>query len=391
MAGTKKKRRFPVSGRSKKRFPLFWILYGIFVIAMVIFWIKAVSYVKKCLVRYEDSQPKNAMDAILADFKQRGLNDYMTIEGEISRFETEQQYANEFQGRLQGKILFYGKASGFQDPAAPRYELFANGDPVGYVTLKEASSESVFLNLLTISEWALDKVEIPSIKGNKSFQVTVPDSCKVMVNGILADERELTGDEEVPLEFSYSAAYVEVPRFVSYQADGLLDTPTIEVLDENGTRLPCEAEEKGDVTTLSLKSFNESEMPEDLAAMALENAERYTNFFSADLKGSKASTSPIRDMFPADSYYLELADTYRREDMWMYSDHSTPVFKNESVSHYVRYQEDFFSCEVYFEKEMKLTKTGKVKVDVTNFRLYYGLLDGEWKILDMVTLLTGEE
>ena len=77
--------------------------------------------------------------------------------------------------------------------------------------------------------------------------------------------------------------------------------------------------------------------------------------------------------------------------MWMYSDHSTPVFKNESVSHYVRYQEDFFSCEVYFEKEMKLTKTGKVKVDVTNFRLYYGLLDGEWKILDMVTLLTGEE
>ena len=74
----------------------------------------------------------------------------------------------------------------------------------------------------------------------------------------------------------------------------------------------------------------------------------------------------------------------------MYSDHAAPVFKNESVSHYVSYNESLFSCEVKFDKEMRLTKTGKTKVDSTNFRLYYGLLDGEWKIVDIVTLLSEE-
>ena len=72
---------------------------------------------------------------------------------------------------------------------------------------------------------------------------------------------------------------------------------------------------------------------------------------------------------------------------WMYSDHDAPVFMNESVSHYVRYTEVFFSCEVYFDKKMKLKKTGRDKIDTTHFRLYYGLLDGSWKILDIQTLL----
>ena len=124
--------------------------------------------------------------------------------------------------------------------------------------------------------------------------------------------------------------------------------------------------------------------------MALENAERYTNFFSADLPGCRNSVSPIKDMFPSDSYYLELADTYRREDMWMYSAHKTPVFSDERVDHYVRYSEELFSCEVFFNKSMYLTRTGNTKVDTTHFRLYYGYLNGQWKILDIKTLLENE-
>ena len=77
--------------------------------------------------------------------------------------------------------------------------------------------------------------------------------------------------------------------------------------------------------------------------------------------------------------------------MWMYSSHNDPVFRNERVDHYVRYSDELFSCEVYFDKDMLLHKTGKIKVDTTYFRLYYGLLGGEWKILDMVTLLGNEE
>ena len=373
--------------KEKKGFPFFWLFYLLFVLVMIGFWLYAAIYVKKSLVVYEESQPGVAMDAVLQEFREKGLDDYMAIDGEISRFESREAYAKEFQSRVKGKILYAELAKGVQNPSAPCYDLYANGEHVGVVTLKETSAEPFFLHLLTLSRWELDKVEMESIKAEKAVEVTVPDYFTVKVNGTEMDEREQTGDTEIPEEFVYAAAYVEVPVFVTYRADGLLETPTVEILDQNGNEISAKAETGEHLTRISFKEYAESEMPSELEKMVLEQTERYTNYFSVDLPGSKASTAPIRDMFPADSYYLNLAETYRREDMWMYSDHNPPTFKNEKVSHYVRYSEEFFSCEVYFDKEMVLKKTGKKKVDTTNFRMYYGLLGGEWKILDIVTLL----
>ena len=398
--------------KTKKGFPLFWICYLLFVIIMVSFWIWVVKYVKKSLVLYEQSQPAKTMDTVLEQFRQTGLEQYMTVDGEISRFEAAADYTAKFQGDMRGKILFYLPAKGYQDPAAPRYELFADGEHIGFCTLKETSAEPFFLNLLTMSEWTLDKVELETVSGNEGVEVTVPDSYQVYINGIRADDRELTGEVFVPREFTYVSGYVEVPGFVTYRTGGMLQEPKVEIRDRSGqTVLEMDgnaADESGSESGISygtayeiqredqllkveIKGFPESDMPLELSDMALENTERYTNFFSVDLPGCRGSVSPIKDMFPSNSYYLELADTYRREDMWMYSSHNAPVFRNETVGHYIRYSDDLFSCEVYFDKDMLLHKTGKVKVDTTNFRLYYGLLEGEWKILDIVTLLGNEE
>ena len=375
---------------TKKRFPLFWVLYALFVIAMIIFWIRAVSYVKQCLIRYEDSQPVQSMDGVISELLKQGLESYVTIDGEMSRFETQEAFSREAQKIVAGKILDYRTSRGVQDPSAPKYDLLADGEVVGSVTLKETSSETLFLNLLKISEWSLDKVEMKSVKGENAVEVTALDNCQVKINGVLVDERERLEGSETSDEFAYAKEYVEVPSVVKYRVEGLLEAPKVEILNKDGNVMDAETSVKNNMTKVSYTEFEETEMPGDLKAMVLEQTERYTNFFSVDLPGCKGSVSPIRDMFPKDSYYLELADTYRREDMWMYSDHNTPVFKNEKVDHYVRYNEEFFSCEVFFDKEMVLKKTGKKKVDTTNFRMYYGLLDGEWKILDMVTLLSAE-
>ena len=386
----------------KKKFPLFWVLYVLFIAVMVVFWIRVVDYVNKSLVKYEDCQPEYFMEKVMDGFRENGLEQYMTVVGEISRFENLDDYRNEFKQQFAGKILFHLPAKGYQDPTAPRYELFADAEHIGFCSLRETSATPFFLNLLTLSEWELGDVELEGIQGKKTVKVTVPEDCKVFLNGIQMDERELTGEVSESEEFTYVKAYVDVPRFVSYQTEGLLLDPTIEIRNENGETILATKGETledsnfnvatdGQITTVIAKGFQESEMPEDLKKMVLENTERYTNFFSVDLAGARGSISPIKDMFPADSYYLDLAETYRREDMWMYSSHNAPVFKNESVDHYIRYSEDLFSCEVYFDKEMLLHKTNKIKVDTTNFRLYYGLLDGKWKILDMVTLLSNED
>ncbi|MBQ8116546.1 MAG: hypothetical protein IJ147_00550 [Lachnospiraceae bacterium] len=369
----------------RKQFSLFWCLYFIFVITMVLFWIGVGSYVKRGLVRFEESQPARAMDSIMERFRQEGFREYLQI-GEISPYETADDYAAVYQSRIDGKAISYGTAAGYQDPAAPRYVLYADDEAIGTVTLKEVATEP-FLRLLTISTWDLDTVELEVLKADHSVEIVAPAGYPVYVNGIPVGGAEQTGEAKVPEEFAYAAAYVEVPEFAAYRIDGLICKPEITVYDKGGSSVAMDIEEQDKLTHVEVTAFAESEMPKDLSAMVLDQVEKYTNFFSGDLPGCHSSVAPLKEMFPADSYYLELAETYRKEDMWMYSDHGTPKFKNESVSHYIRYNEELFSCEVYFTKEMLLTKWNSMREDTVNFRLYYGLVNGAWKILDMQTLL----
>ena len=373
-----------MENQKKRSFPLFWILYALFVLAMVIFWICVIRYVKRSLLVYEASQPGQKMESIMEELRQTGLSSYVTCKGEVSRFETEQSYVGEFMERTEGAILFYTQDKANYDVSAPKYELYANGDPVGYVTLREVSSKPL-MGILSLSEWELGDVELICAEAKHTVRITVPEDYQVLLNGIPMEESEVTA-REVSEEFRYASEYVPVPAFVTYEAEGLLKAPQVDILDGEGTPVTAVPTIQGDRTELVLRDFAETEMPEDLKAMALEHAERYTNFFSTDLEGCRQSVRPIKDMFPENSYYLQLADTYRREDMWTYSDHSTPVFSEEEVSHYISYSPELFSCEIFFNKTMVLTKTGSRRVDTTHSRVYYGLLDGEWKILDIKTL-----
>ncbi|MBR1853295.1 MAG: hypothetical protein IJ794_09175 [Lachnospiraceae bacterium] len=369
----------------KRRFSLFWCFYVFFVIAMVLFWFAVGEYVKNGLVQFEESQPANTMDKLLASFEQEGFDQYLTV-GELSRYETAEEYAKVFAGMMAGKTLSYALTKGYQDPAAPQYEIYADGEPIGTVVLKEVSAKPL-LKLLTISEWEPEQVEIAALPADHVVEIAAPVGYQVCLNGIPAEERDKAGTGEIPEEFTYASAYVKVPAFETYRVEGLIGSPRITAYDQTGKGVLVEREEGDKVIRAKVAAFTESEMPGELSAMALDHVERYTNFFSGDLPGCHSSVAPLKDMFPADSYYLEMAETYRREDMWMYSDHDTPRFKDEVVGHYIWYNEELFSCEVSFTKEMLLTKWNSMREDKVNFKLYYGLVDGAWKIVDMQTLL----
>ena len=124
-------------------------------------------------------------------------------------------------------------------------------------------------------------------------------------------------------------------------------------------------------------------MPADLQALVLKYAEDYTNFFSGDLPGCFTSINCLRPMFTSDSYFFGPAEIYRCEDMGFYSAHTEPVFANESVTNYTPVTDSFFYVDVYFEKNLHLTRTGEDRVDVTNQRYYYVLENGNWVIADM--------
>ena len=234
--------------------------------------------------------------------------------------------------------------------------------------------------ILTQQEWAVENIEAVYETGDKAITITAPDNYSVFINGVKLDSRELTGNVTQIDALKYAAEYVTVPQLVEYKVDGLLSEPEVTIYNNQGGQVMFETDDNGNIV---IDTFMTSAIEPELSATVLQNAKNYSNFFSKDLDGCSNSVAPIAYMFPADSYYLELAENYRLNDMWMYSAHQAPVFANETVSNYIVYTPELFSVEVYFEKNMVLTLNGEARQDIVNSRYYYADIDGSWLIVDM--------
>lgn len=369
----------------KKKFPVFWTLYFLFLAALVVFWIFVLRYVNECLLAYEDAQPEHVVEALARDIQSGQAESIFAFPTSGNRFQDQDLARNRYLTALAGSEITFEKDPGSYDAKNPVYHLYADQRQIATVSLRELSSEPLMF-ILSRQEWEVASA-VPVLEvGEKDVLIYAPDTCIVRINGVEADERERNGEEHEITEFSYVAEYTSVPKLVEYEVEGLFEEPEIEILDRFGEKIEYTKTDN----IIDASDFPTSEMDEELAEYVLQNAINYSNFFSRDLPGCQKSVAPLRYMFPEGSEFLDLADNYRKHDMWMYSGHGAPTFSNQRVTDYVRYSEDFFSCNVYFEKKMTLTKTGAVRTVVTNEKYYYVNIDGKWLIADMRTILEEE-
>ena len=376
-----------MSGEKAKKISVFWVFLLIFTLLWVAVWALLIGYVYTCLKTYEAAQPERRLEEVVDSLRAGTLREGLEAKPNCSRFEDPVVYQTAYRTLVEGSELTYRKAAGSYNAQAPVYDLYAGNTKVATVSLREMSSRPLML-ILTLQEWEVAAVEPVFGAGQGDYSITIPNTYTLYVNGIPADERELTG-KETPIEaFQYAAAYVTVPALVEYRIDGLFENPDIQVCTPD--EVTVEPLQTG-TGRLLVDSFLPTEMDPALAAYVLQNAKDYSNFFSEDLPGATTSIAGLRGMFPKDSYYLELAENYRRHDMWMYSNHYPPTFSDEVVANYIRYTDDFFSCEVSFDKTMTLVSTGQVRHDPMHTRFYYVKIDGKWVIADMQQILSQED
>lgn len=362
----------------KKRFPVFWVCYAFFVVIMSVFWVYVIAQVKKCLVIYEASQPEYTVEKVMSQFRDGSIFDELEFAQSDNRFEDGGIYRDKYVEEISGKNITYEKAqSGYA--MNPLYNVYAGDEPVARITLKEVSSKPLMF-ILTEQKWEVLSVEPLYETGKNEITITVPDNYSVFINGVKLDSRELTGNTIQFDELKYAAEYVKVPKLMEYHAGGMLKKPEVVIYNNHGEPIMYTPDENGNIL---VDSFVTLPIDAELSATVLQNAKNYSNFFSRDIEGCRAGVEPIAYMFPADSYYLELAENYRKNDMWMYSAHETPVFANEMVSNYILYTPELFSVQVYFEKNMTLTLNGEKRQDITNTRFYYAKIDDRWVIIDM--------
>lgn len=362
----------------KKRIPLFWPCFTVFVLLLLSFWIYILTYVNQCLETYEAAQPEYVIEKIVKEMENGRAEQIFSFSDSASRFEDSDIARERFLASLNGKELTFEQNAASYNAASPSYYLCADGNQVATLTLRETDSYPLMF-ILSVQSFELAEavplLDTPDI----SVTIRVPDTYSVYVNGILADERERTENTWEISEFRYAAEYVSVPKLVEYEIPDLFSDPDVAVKDPYGNIAGYT--QNGNLIEVS--QFASCEIDEQLSNFVLKNAKDYSNFFSKDLEGCRTSTKCISHMFPGNSYYLELAENYRLHDMWMYSSHQSPSFSEELVTEYVKYSEDFFSCRVSFQKHMKLTRTGELRTDVNDTYYYYVKIGNSYVIADM--------
>lgn len=355
------------------------IAYIIYVILLLILLLFLLMYSWKSLTLYEASQPEHLMDEILVSLEEQHFNNLDSSALPFNNYETEEQY-KAFLQSLYGKQLSYEKIRENYTDHTLLYDIYAGNTKIAEATLAATHTYQRML-ILSITDWELHSLEPYYSYGNYTVTVTMPDNYSLSVNGVTAADTDMKESSSYPF-LTYCEDYVSVPQSVTYEIGPLANPAQIDIYDPDGERITADEITNANHTEISL-SFSEEPIPEDLKTFVLEAVERYSNFFSKDLPGCRESIDPIRDLFPEDSVYLTLADQYRREDMGVFSSHTNTHFLNESVSSYVVYNENCFSCRVSFEKSMTLG-SGREMIDVTDNVYYFVKIDENWVIADIV-------
>lgn len=361
----------------KKKSGKIKVIYMIYLAVLILLMMIFLWYARKTLILYEASQPQYLMDALIAT---PGLTLSMnTAVLTFNEFETPEDYQEQLKLLLEDNALQYHFLKESYTDGSLTYGIYAGETPIGTAVLKPVSTITRLI-AIPITDWKLVALDAYEAHGDYSASITVPDNYTVRINDIPLTRTYVT--ERTPYEeLEYSAAYVSVPEQVTYQVSGLKQPAQITILDADDCELSISSNvSDGSVVLCYFPA--EKEISAELSSIVLEAVETYSNFFSRDLPGCRESVDPIRGLFPEDSIYLTLADQYRREDMQIFSSHTDTQFINESITEYIPYNDQCFSCRVSFDKSMTLSG-GREMIDTTDNVYYFVLQDGNWLIADI--------
>ncbi|MCD8376140.1 MAG: hypothetical protein LUD69_04295 [Oscillospiraceae bacterium] len=389
--------------RKKKKPSLFTRLYLLYVLLLLALCLAVFFYVRNSLSLYENAQPDAFMDALLEQLKQgegEQLEQLCFPDGEGGPFENPEQLRQSLSDTLQTAQLTWKTDTQSYDSARPAYQICADGEPLVSVGLY-AESGVTRMGLLTISTWTLESAapvqsDTAFLQEDGSYTCTVWTSSEytVLVNGVALTGEQRTGETEPLEQLETVSAYADVPELVCYRVGDLRLSPTVTVLDSQGQQVQTETEDGG--TVWAEPVFSASQEGEALVVQVdvLGITETWSKLMTDDLGGARHGVAQVQSyLIPGSSLYNLAGDYASGIDITFVSNHTLDGFSEEKVSNCIQYSQDCFSCDVYFEKNMTLTKDGSARTDVFYSRVYFVLISDEtlaepgWYMADMQAVL----
>lgn len=386
-----------LKGKNKKtKFKKFLIIYvAILTVLAIIF----LGYIADSLIKYEKNQIENYMEELVSVLKKASQNGklekYINISNiKISEFEKEETTIEEgFEELLNNNKITYKIKENSEKPI---YNIYANERKILEVELDDSKKQNR-LGLLAFNVWKIKSIKTTMEDGLYTCNIIVPNNCKVYVNQQELSEEQIV--EKVQNEgLEQISKYIEIPYIVKYAIPELLKKPEIKVLDVNGELVECKQE--GNTTTKELDFItvaNEEEAKQyikgeiNISAVAKD----WSLYLTDDLQGRLHGYDNIGKYLIKDSDLDKFAYKWATGvDITFVSSHTLlqPTFTDLKISNFEIYNENAFSCEVYLQKNLRLTAGGKRIEDKMNERMYFVCYDEQpndeteekvWKLVNM--------
>ncbi len=228
-----------------------------------------------------------------------------------------------------------------------------------------------------------------------NYSVTVPEGFRVNVNGTDIDEKYAKLTESPEKALLKQLVDVDLPDMTEYSIPLFSKEAKAVITDSSGASGEYTLTEKA-LTISNL--FSSADIPESISSQidVMHIAESWSKFVTNDLVGGTNGFDTITQYLIKDSDYYNYALEWATGiDITFTSTHTITGFTNESVSNFVQYSDNCFSCDVYLEKQMDLYASGAYvgsTTDVFNSTMYFvyyddthdnGIDDPHWAIAAM--------
>ena len=213
---------------------------------------------------------------------------------------------------------------------------------------------------------------------------------KVIVETALGEEiGEVVAKKKILPDMQFNTPLRKIVRIANYK--------DIKHHDENKKKVEYTIEKNVIKKDLNFKTI--SNMEEALKSIKgnidiQKTAEDWSLYLTDDLDGN------LHGFYNINKYLIKDSDIYKNAYKWAtgidisyVSSHvlSNPTFINERIENFEIYNENAFSCEVYLQKNLKLTNANKKIEDIMHERMYFAYYQtqdniGEWKLVNMQSI-----
>lgn len=344
------------------KFGVFLISYSAILISLIIVLL---FFLYGLLKDYEKSMPNNTMSKIVKEFTPDNIEKVLTDNSvNINEFESVSSVADYFKTKMQDNEATFKKKSGEFTNTNPIYIVKAGDATIAKVTLIENGK-----NAHDFTEWKLGNISFDGyIDAENEITITAPSAAEVKVNGIIISDSYITQNDVKFDPVKNVDAYVKTPTNVVYKIGGLLATPNI-TATLNGVEL--EAKVDGKVCKVNY--------PTDAALLESQKSNIYAI--------NEAYGKYLINRGTLDSLNKYLVGTARKNvsdipAVWafLYGKTYTYEFKNQKVSDLVKYSDNCFSCNIYYDLYIKWAD-GEKSYDVS-MTYTFVKTNGGWSLAD---------